>query len=315
MITLRTKWVVELLAGTVTISTSLLVSAALCLPAGQQKKAVKSTSSAAVAKPDLKLIALGKATYDAQGCGGCHAISGKGGNSGPDLTETGAVVEHTVTWFEAQVSNPKTHNPASTMPSFPRITGQNQIALASYLGSLKAPATAGATAAPVHRSGAKPDATVVAKIEKSGGSIGPLAQSDDRLAISFHMAGPTVTDKDVAPLSGIKDVVTLDLGQTGITDAGLARIVGLKDLTELHLENTRITDAGLVALKNMSRLVYLNLYGTGITDVGLAHLTHLISLRHLYVWQTKVTQAGVDSLKKSLPQVEIVQGWDAAPKK
>jgi hypothetical protein len=33
-------------------------------------------------------------------------------------------------------------------------------------------------------------------------------------------------------------------------------------------------------------------------------------LKSLYLWQTKVTDAGVEKLKKELPQVEIVRGFD-----
>ena len=287
----------------VSVTLSLAVSATLSLPAQQHKKPSTSKPAKTIGQPDAKLIVLGKTTYDAQGCGGCHAISGKGGNSGPELTATGAVTGHNLQWFQVQVSTPKVHNPGSTMPAFPQIKGPNQIALATYLLSLKGQSTAVSGAPQAHRFAAKPDATVLAKIEKAGGTVGPLAQNDDHLAVSFHMAGAAVTDKDVAAMSGLKDVVVLDLGQTGITDAGLARIVGLKDLTELHLENTKITDAGLVALKNMSQLSYLNLYGTSVTDAGLEHLTHLKNLRHLYVWQTKVTQAGTDKLKQALPQL------------
>ena len=39
----------------------------------------------------------------------------------------------------------------------------------------------------------------------------------------------------------------------------------------------------------------------------------LANLRQLYVWQTKVTEDGVNKLKKALPKLEVVMGWEAAP--
>jgi len=33
-------------------------------------------------------------------------------------------------------------------------------------------------------------------------------------------------------------------------------------------------------------------------------------LKDLYLWQTKVTEGGVGKLKKALPNLEIVTGWE-----
>ena len=54
----------------------------------------------------------------------------------------------------------------------------------------------------------------------------------------------------------------------------------------------------------------MNLYGTEITDRGLDELAGLSKLKSLYLWQTKVTEAGVSKLKKALPNLEIVTGWE-----
>ncbi len=294
----------------------LMASLSVSLPAAQHKKPTKSkpTASAASAAPSAETITLGKTVYDKQGCGGCHAIAGKGGNSGPDLTATGAVAGHNAAWFTVQVATPKAHNPGSTMPAFPSIKGKEAAALAAFLVSLKGSAVSAGGAAG-HKSAAKPDPASLAKIEKTGALVGPIAANDDHLDVNFRMVGATINDKAIAPLSGLKSVVSLNLGQTGITDAGLASLAGLKELTELHLEGTHITDAGLVHLRGLTALTYLNLYGTNITDAGLENLSHLTNLKHLYVWQTKVTPAGADKLKQQLPHLEVVMGWDEAPKK
>jgi len=311
----KTNLTVTLSLSGLILSGSLVMTVALAAAPQNQKKPTKS--AATPAKSDADSIALGKKIYAAQGCATCHAIAGKGGNAGPDLTHTGSAPMHTAQWLADQVANPKAHTPTSTMPAFAQsIKGKDLTALASYLSSLKEEAAPpiGGAAKPFHSTVAS-DPASVAKIEKLGGSIGALAQNDDHLEVNLHLAGANATDASLTALAGLKNVVHLDLGQTGITDAGLAHVKGMKDLTELHLEGTKITDAGLVDLEGLHELVYLNLYGTNVTDAGLEHLSHLTKLRHLYVWQTKVTDAGVNKLKQALPQLDVVQGWDQAPKK
>ncbi len=157
---------------------------------------------------------------------------------------------------------------------------------------------------------ASPDQQKTALIEKAGGRVAAIAQNDPRLEVDFHLQGASVTDAALAAVAGLKDVVQLNLGKTGITDAGLAQIKGMTSLTRLHLEQTKITDKGLANLKGLVNLEYLNLYGTEITDLGLEELAGLSKLKSLYLWQTKVTEAGVGKLKKALPNLEIVTGWE-----
>ena len=97
---------------------------------------------AAPAKPTAAMIAAGAKVYEANGCGGCHMINGKGGTNGPDLSTTGADAKHTPKWLEAQIVNPKTNNPDSTMPPYDSIKGKDLSNLVAYLGSLKKAAPA-----------------------------------------------------------------------------------------------------------------------------------------------------------------------------
>jgi Leucine Rich Repeat (LRR) protein len=157
---------------------------------------------------------------------------------------------------------------------------------------------------------AGPDQQKTALIEKAGGRVATIAQNDNHLEVDFHLQGGSVSDAALAAVAGLKDVVQLNLGKTSITDAGLAQIKGMTTLTRLHLEQTKVTDKGLASLKGLTSLEYLNLYGTEITDRGLEELAGLSKLKSLYVWQTKVTEAGVGKLKKALPKLEIVTGWE-----
>ena len=160
---------------------------------------------------------------------------------------------------------------------------------------------------------ADPEAKAIAAIEKTGASIRPIAQNDDRREVSFYLQGPAIKDADIAPVAQLKKVVQLHLGKTAITDAGLIYIKGLTELEQLHIEQTKITDKGLANLKGLTKLTYLNLYGTEVTDAGLESLKGLTSLKSLYVWQTKVTSEGVKKLKQAIPGLEVVMGWELPP--
>jgi cbb3-type cytochrome oxidase cytochrome c subunit len=305
---------------------SLGAVVALAVPQKAKKPTAKSGAKAAPKAADTiaSMTALGKKVYASNGCNACHTISGKGGPVGPDLTKTGANAAHTVKWLSDHVANPKTHTPTSSMPAFASsIKGKDLVAVGVYLKTLGGKpeaadigtATAGGSNGGGTAKAAPADPAIVAKIEKAGGSVREIAQSDPRLDVDFHLKGSAVTDAAIAPLAGLKNVLQLHLGKTSVTDAGLAYIKGLKDLTDLHLEETKITDRGLVNLKELKKLEYLNLYGTAVTDAGLTNLTGLTNLKRLYVWQTKVTPTGVEALKKSLPKVEVVMGWDTAEQK
>ncbi|HEV2474693.1 MAG TPA: c-type cytochrome [Chthonomonadales bacterium] len=135
------RWVGSLLLG-LALAASLMASGAHAGQHPAHKKPVKKSTKKAVKKgagaPNAAMIALGKKQLASNGCVNCHAIHGKGGTSGPDLTKTGAEKGHTAQWFEVQISTPKKHNPDSTMPPFSgRIKGKDLTALADYLTTLK----------------------------------------------------------------------------------------------------------------------------------------------------------------------------------
>jgi mono/diheme cytochrome c family protein len=309
-----------LLAASFAVSSSAAVTAAFVGPQkkqapAKQAPAKKSPAGQKAAAPiivDAATIALGKKTYDANGCNACHAIGGKGGAAGPDLTATGANPKHTIAWFELKVTKPAKLTPGSTMPAYEgKIKGKELTAIAAYMTTLKPAAGAANAGGPKI---AKASPAVVAKLEKAGAAVREIAQNDTRLEVAYNMQGAAVNDAALVPVAGLANVVELHLGKTSVTDAGLVHLKGLTNLAVLHLEGTKVTDAGLVHLKNLPNLEYLNLYGTNVTDAGLSHLTGLKKLKKLYLWQTKVTPAGVETLKKALPQADINLGWEE-PKK
>src|SRR5690348_12440019 len=179
-----------LLGAGLIVFSSLSAVVALAVPQKTKKPASKPAAKS-TAKPGAKTaapsiaeqIALGKKIYANNGCAGCHAIAGKGGNTGPELTNTGAKPEHTIKWLADHVTNPKMHTPTSAMPAFGgTIKGSNLTALATYLKSLGGKPEADATSGSAGTSGttnasmttvkvAPPDPAIVAKIEKAGGSV------------------------------------------------------------------------------------------------------------------------------------------------
>lgn len=92
--------------------------------------------------PTAAQIAAGKKVYDANGCGGCHAINGTGGMNGPDLSAVGADAKHTPKWLSTKITNPKASKPDSAMPAYEQIKGKDLDNLVAYLGSLKKAAPA-----------------------------------------------------------------------------------------------------------------------------------------------------------------------------
>jgi mono/diheme cytochrome c family protein len=83
------------------------------------------------------LIAAGLKVYEANGCGGCHAIAGKGGMTAPELTKVAADSKHNLKWLEESIVNPKADHPDSTMPAYEELAAKDLKALVAYLASLK----------------------------------------------------------------------------------------------------------------------------------------------------------------------------------
>src|SRR5512132_2591130 len=78
--------------------------------------------------------ALGEKIYSAKRCGACHLIQGKGGKSGPPLSDIAS--KRDAQWLKAFLKDPKAINPESKMSPF-KGTDEELEALVSYLLSLK----------------------------------------------------------------------------------------------------------------------------------------------------------------------------------
>jgi hypothetical protein len=83
-----------------------------------------------------------------------------------------------------------------------------------------------------------------------------------------------VTDAGIACLTGLRQVISLNLSSCGLTSTGMKNLVKMRQLERLNLSYcNRITDAGLKLLKDMPALRYLDLQGcVKITNGGIAHV-------------------------------------------
>lgn len=75
----------------------------------------------------------GKEVFVREGCVMCHRFRELGSGGAPDLSEVGS--RRDATWLRIQIGKPAVHNPATRMPSFPRIMGFDLWSLVAFLRS------------------------------------------------------------------------------------------------------------------------------------------------------------------------------------
>jgi ubiquinol-cytochrome c reductase cytochrome b subunit len=78
----------------------------------------------------------GSKLFETLGCIGCHAVGGKGGKIGPDLSDEGSR-NRSKSWLADQIRNPKSHFPKTVMPSFSSLKDSQVQSLVDYLSGLK----------------------------------------------------------------------------------------------------------------------------------------------------------------------------------
>jgi hypothetical protein len=139
---------------------------------------------------------------------------------------------------------------------------------------------------------------------------------------SLDLAEWDIMEESLAPLQGLGELRELYLsrldqfrsygvGPPGLDDRCLEPIRGLTRLKTLSLSGNRITDAGLARLTQLTALESLDLDATDITDAGLVHLEPLRSLKSVNLAVTKVTTEGIRKLQAAIPGVEISTEIDA----
>lgn len=139
--------------------------------------------------------------------------------------------------------------------------------------------------------------------------------TDESLAFIGKIAGlkelnlgdAQVTSGGLKPLTGLKNLETLDLGWTkDVGDEGLSTLSGLPKLRILGLGGTKVTDAGLPRLAAFAALEEVRLMATGVTDLGFEALAACKTLTAVKLGKkSKVTPQAIEKLKKSLPNCSV----------
>ncbi len=86
------------------------------------------------AESDQAVLARGERVYAEKKCAMCHAIKGKGGKSGGDLTDVGA--KRDSDWLKQFTRAPKSLIPNAKMPAF-QGNQEDLDAVVAYMVSLK----------------------------------------------------------------------------------------------------------------------------------------------------------------------------------
>jgi len=132
-------------AGFITLTLAGAMSQTEGLGAGPSPTSPPSSATSAAAKP-AELSAQEKAGRDlfqSQGCAACHRVGQSGGSIGPDLSDEG-IKGRSREWLALQLTDPKSHNPASVMPAQTTLGSDKIGQLVDFLLAQKAaPSTPG----------------------------------------------------------------------------------------------------------------------------------------------------------------------------
>jgi internalin A len=115
--------------------------------------------------------------------------------------------------------------------------------------------------------------------------------------VSLSLTNTDVGDDGLEHLKRLTNLESLGLGNTRVTDAGLTHLEGLEKLVTLDLGCTQVTGTGLTQLKRLTKLSVIIFQGSQITDAGLEHLSNLTKLSYLDLAVTSVSDAGLAQLK------------------
>ena len=103
---------------------------------------VEGMKAAADAEITDPVAQQGRDVFEANGCIGCHAVSGTGTAAGPALTNFGertvvaGYLEYTDENLEAWIRDPESLKQGNNMPAYPQMSDEDMTALIAYLRSL-----------------------------------------------------------------------------------------------------------------------------------------------------------------------------------
>ena len=152
------------------------------------------------------------------------------------------------------------------------------------------------------------DTAIIAKLNRAGVALLPVARESNYLSANFVTAGKkaeTLID-ELIPLK--KQLVSLKLDGANVHDSTLKKIAQLSALRNLQISHTPVTDEGISYLAQLQELRSLNLVNTEITALGLEKLRGNKEIKNIYLYQTGVKEADMARLKTIFPKSQLEFG-------
>jgi len=140
-------------------------------------------------------------------------------------------------------------------------------------------------------------------LAKNGFLIHPIYQQSALLEVKYTGKGKP----DLKVLQEIKkQVVWLDLSNTGLRNEDLNLVGQLENLFKLNLSKNDISNQGIMDLGVLKNLTEINLYETEVNAAALNHLMKLPKIQRIYLWETKLPPYYLDSIAKINPTISLI---------
>lgn len=140
-------------------------------------------------------------------------------------------------------------------------------------------------------------------LAKNGLLIHPIYQQSALLEVKYTGKGKP----DLKLLQEIKkQVVWLDLSNTGLSNEDLKIVGQLENLFKLNLSKNDISNQGILDLGELQYLTEINLYETQVNVAALDYLLKLPKIQRIYVWETKLPPNYLDSIAKINPTISLI---------
>lgn len=140
-------------------------------------------------------------------------------------------------------------------------------------------------------------------LAKNGFLIHPIYQQSSLLEVKYTGKGKP----DIKLLQEIKkQVVWLDLSNTGLRNEDLKIVGQLENLFKLNLSKNDISNPGIIDLGVLKNLTEINLYETEVNAAALNHLMKLPKIEKIYLWETKLPPLYLDSIAKINPTISFI---------
>ena len=140
-------------------------------------------------------------------------------------------------------------------------------------------------------------------LAKNGFLIHPIYRQSALLEVKYTGKGKP----DLKLLQEIKkQVVWLDLSNTGLRNEDLNLVGQLENLFKLNLSKNDISNQGIMDLGVLKNLTEINLYETEVNTAALNHLMKLPKIQRIYLWETKLPPYYLDSIAKINPTISLI---------